>query len=346
MNFVSKSENIFRNGFVLMLLLAGLAVGTAVAQHKSAPAAPKTSAPRAKAPAARPSTSRPATSHPSTTHSANGARPGTHTTPGGARAGTADRTSSLPNPTGDHGVTTYVVGGYDGTHYLPSVLATTDGTHFSTAASLPVPVRYPAVVADAGRLYAFGGQVPSPDAAAVATDDIQMIDPASHRAVVVGHLPQPLYGASAFLLGGNVYVAGGQVPGGATLTQIDAFVPSSGQVLDAGLLPQADAFAGYATLGAGRAAVGYLVGGEVAGQAGNRPGRRGLRFPPLGDLAAAEHLRGPRRAAGGRLSLLRHPPHRRPRQRPAARHEHPARHHLAVPVGHHAAAARRLLLPR
>ncbi len=178
-------------------------------------------------------------------------------------------TATLPNPTGDHGVTTYVVGGYDGSHYLPSVLATTDGTHFRTAASLPVPVRYPAVVADAGRLYAFGGQVPSPDAAAVATDDIQMIDPASHRAVVVGHLPQPLYGASAFLLGGNVYVAGGQVPGGATLTQIDAFVPSSGRVLDAGLLPQADAFAGYATLGAGRAAVGYLVGGEVAGQAGN-----------------------------------------------------------------------------
>ena len=178
-------------------------------------------------------------------------------------------TATLPNPTGDHGVTTYVVGGYDGSHYLPSVLATTDGTHFRTAASLPVPVRYPAVVADAGRLYAFGGQVPSPDAAAVATDDIQMIDPASHRAVVVGHLPQPLYGASAFLLGGNVYVAGGQVPGGATLTQIDAFVPSSGRVLGAGLLPQADAFAGYATLGAGRAAVGYLVGGEVAGQAGN-----------------------------------------------------------------------------
>ena len=89
-------------------------------------------------------------------------------------------------------------------------------------------------------------------------------------------------------------------------------------MLDAGLLPQADAFAGYATLGAGRAAVGYMVGGEVAGPVGERPGRRGLRFPLLGDLAAAEHLRGTRRAAGGRVSLLRHPPHRRPRQRPAA----------------------------
>ena len=69
-------------------------------------------------------------------------------------------TATLPDTTGGRGSTTYVVGGYDGTHYLPSVLATTDGTHFTTVARLPIPVRYPAVVADAGRIYAFGGQVP------------------------------------------------------------------------------------------------------------------------------------------------------------------------------------------
>jgi hypothetical protein len=94
MNFVSKSENVLRNSFVLMLLLAGLAVGTAVAQHKPSAPAPKPSAPKAKAPAARPSTSRPSTA----THSStNGSRPGTagtHTTPGGARAGTAGRTGT------------------------------------------------------------------------------------------------------------------------------------------------------------------------------------------------------------------------------------------------------------
>ncbi len=177
-------------------------------------------------------------------------------------------TASLPDPAGGHGSTTYVVGGYDGTDYLPSVLATTDGTHFTTVAQLHVPVRYPAVVADAGRIYAFGGQVRSSGGTTVATDDIQKIDPGGHRAVVVGHLPQPLYGASAFLIGGTIYVAGGQVPGGATLTQIDAFVPASGQVLNAGLLPQADAFAGSTTLGTGRAALGYMVGGEVAAQSG------------------------------------------------------------------------------
>lgn len=121
--------------------------------------------------------------------------------------------ATLPDPGGGHGSTTYVVGGYDGTQYLPSVLATGDGTHFTTVARLPVAVRYPAVVADAGRIYAFGGQVPSSGATTVATDDIQMIDPGSHQAAVVGHLPRALYGASAFLIGGNIYVAGGQVPG-------------------------------------------------------------------------------------------------------------------------------------
>lgn len=194
-------------------------------------------------------------------------------------------TVSLPASAG-HGSTTYVVGGYDGTNYLPSVLETTDGTHFGTVAQLPVPVRYPAVVADGDRIYAFGGQVYSAGSNVETTDDIQMIDPATHRAMVIGHLPHSLYGASAFVIGGNVYVAGGQVPGGSTLTQIDAFVPSTGRVLDAGLLPQADAFAGYATLRVGHTAIGYMVGGEVAAQSG--PDQAGMAS---GSLASVISLR-------------------------------------------------------
>jgi len=199
---------------------------------------------------------------------------------GGTATGTGAAAGQLPQPrsdlavapvttgTGHRGAGAYIVGGYDGTTYLPSVLATTDGTRFTTVAALPVPVRYPAVVADAGRVYAFGGQIPAPGTTVAATDDIQMIDPASHRAVVVGHLPQPLYGASAFVLGGTIYVAGGQVPGGVTLTQIDAFVPATGKVLNAGLLPQADAFAGYTTVQTAAGVIGYMVGGEVAAQSG------------------------------------------------------------------------------
>jgi hypothetical protein len=178
--------------------------------------------------------------------------------------------ATISTGTGSHASTTaYLVGGYDGTNYLPGVLATTNGTHFTTVANLPVPVRYPAVVADGGMIYVFGGETPSSGTQATATSDIQMIDPASHRATVVGHLPQALYGAAAYLIGGTIYVAGGQVPGGITLTQITAFVPSTGRALQAGLLPQAVAFAGFATVGSGQGAIGYLVGGEVAAQSGN-----------------------------------------------------------------------------
>jgi len=197
----------------------------------------------------------------------------TSATPGGA----GHVAGALPDPRSDSasvavtagGTTTaYVVGGYTGTTYLPSVLATTDGTHFHTVATLKVPVRYPAVAALGGMLYVFGGQVASPGATVVATSDVQRIDPASHTVTVVARLPQALYGAAAFTIGNVIYVAGGQVPGANTLTEIDAFVASTGAVLHAGLLPQAEAFGGYTTVGTGASAVGYVVGGEVAHQSG------------------------------------------------------------------------------
>jgi hypothetical protein len=176
---------------------------------------------------------------------------------------TLPRGRAAPSPTA------YVVGGYDGTNYLPQVLATTNGTSYTQVANLKVPVRYPAVAALDGAIYTFGGQIASPGTAPSATADVQRIDPATHTTTVVGHLPQALYGAAAFVIDGTIYVAGGQVPGGITLTQIYAFAPSRGRLLPAGWLPQADAFAGYATVGTGAKAVGYLVGGEVTSQAGN-----------------------------------------------------------------------------
>ncbi|HEY4927690.1 MAG TPA: hypothetical protein VIH95_00945 [Acidimicrobiales bacterium] len=195
--------------------------------------------------------------------------------PGIATPGTV--VGQLPTPRSDQAVATigsahhetaYVVGGYTGTTYLPSVLATADGTHYSSVADLTVPVRYPAVVANGGLLYAFGGETASAGSATTATDAVQVVDPASHRSSVVAHLPQPVYGASAFVLDGTIYVAGGQVPGGPTLTTIYAFVPSTRKLLNAGLLPEAEAFAGYTTVGSGRSAIGYIVGGEVASQSG------------------------------------------------------------------------------
>jgi len=162
----------------------------------------------------------------------------------------------------------YILGGYDGANYLPGILATVDGKHFAPAGTLQVPVRYPAVAALDGMIYAFGGETSSATSVATATDDIQMFDPKSHTTTIIGHLPQALYGAAAFVIGGTIYVAGGQVPQGATQTRIEAFVPGIHRVLDAGLLPQAVAFGGYATVGTGASTVGYLVGGEVMDQAG------------------------------------------------------------------------------
>jgi hypothetical protein len=199
--------------------------------------------------------------------------------PSGSATGSVIAT--LPQPRSDLAVTTisaktkghiistdYIIGGYDGTNYLPSVLATVDGRHFAPVGTLLVPVRYPAVIALGGKIYAFGGETASASSITTATDDIQMIDPKSHTTTIVGHLPQAIYGAAAFVIRGTIYVAGGQVPQGATQTQIEAFVPRSHKVLHAGLLPQAVAFGGYATVNSGDSSIGYLVGGEVADQAG------------------------------------------------------------------------------
>jgi hypothetical protein len=193
----------------------------------------------------------------------------------GATAGSGTVAGQLPRPRSDLATATigravYIVGGYDGTTDDPSVLTTTDGTHFTSVANLPVPVRYPAVVALGGHVFAFGGQSGSGAGSAVtATADIQEIDPATHSAHVVGTLPQALYGAAAFVIDGHIYLAGGQTGGGQTLTQLYEFDERTHRVADAGLLPQAVAFAGYATVGSGKAAIGYLVGGEVAQQSGN-----------------------------------------------------------------------------
>ena len=189
--------------------------------------------------------------------------------------------SALPQPRSDSATvvlssgvrgggapTAYVVGGYTGLTYLGEVLATSDGQRFATVANLPVPVRYAAVATYSGRIYVFGGEVAAPGPNVALTNDIQMVDPATHSAAVVGHLPEALYGSAAFSFHSALYVAGGDAANGATLTRISLFEPSSHEVLDAGSLPQGEAFGGYTTVGSGAAAVGYIVGGEVtiAGQ--------------------------------------------------------------------------------
>ena len=130
------------------------------------------------------------------------------------RAGSrAAVTGRMPGPRSDLVAVTiggiaYLVGGYDGSVIARGVLATSNGTRFTTVANLPVPVRYPAVAAIGDVLWVFGGQT-----ATGSTDAVQQVDLATGQATVAYRLPTTLTDASAVVLGGQVYLLGGLVAG-------------------------------------------------------------------------------------------------------------------------------------
>ncbi len=182
---------------------------------------------------------------------------------------------SLPEPRSDAsavtiGDTTYVVGGYTGSKPLPEVLSTVDGTHFSVLTSLPVSVRYPAVAALGGLIYVFGGQMVGGAHDGSATDVIQVVDPATKTASIVGHLPQPLAGAVAVVLDHHIYIAGGTASTSAAqssnpntpLTAVWAYDATTHHVLHAGNMPFPTSYAAATVVG-GRA---WILGGEDRGQ--------------------------------------------------------------------------------
>jgi hypothetical protein len=209
---------------------------------------------------------------------------------GTGAVGPSTVTGALPAPRSDSaavtvGATTYIVGGYDGANADPQVLATTDGRTFASVATLPVPVRYPAVAALGGYVYVFGGEAIGGAATGSGpVDVIQKVDPASHRAVVVGHLPYPLQAAAAVNLGGTIYLAGGEstsphagtagvgttqlggwasasIPttaGVAPVGDVWAFVPATDAVERAGRLQVPVSHAGVVVQGGSA----WLLGGE------------------------------------------------------------------------------------
>jgi len=149
----------------------------------------------------------------------------------------------------------YVLGGYDGSTPDPAVLATADGSSFSHVAELKVPARYLATAALGGRIFAFGGETANGEA----TDAIQEIDPARRTARIVGHLPQAASHAAAVVLGGSIYVLGGEANGVAT-SKVWRFDPGSHKLSPAPPLPRP--VADGAAVSDGEAA--YLVGGTGA----------------------------------------------------------------------------------
>jgi PQQ-like domain/Kelch motif len=189
--------------------------------------------------------------------------------PGGAVAAgtTAQAVGKLPTARSDLsavalGGRAYVLGGYDGTAPLDSVLATADGSSFSQVATLPDPARYVAAAALGGKIYAFGGET----AGGGASDAIREVDPAAGRARLVGRLPEAVSHAAAVALRGRVYVLGGETGGGAPSDRIWSFDPASGRVHPAGRLPRPVAGGAAATVGS----TGYLIGGKGPGGAALR----------------------------------------------------------------------------
>jgi len=216
--------------------------------------------------------------------------------PGAGGLVTGTDAGSLPAPRSDDaavtiGGTTYVVGGYDGTRPDASVLATRDGRTFTVVASLPVPVRYPAVAALDGHIFVFGGQAITGPQAGAPISVIQEVDPARHAATVIGELPEPLAGAAAVTVDGEVFVTGGEstapqhrVPGlgttqltaggsgggagagaaspaTATVSTIWAFDPASRRLLTAGRLQVPVSHAAAVVAGS----TAWIVGGESNG---------------------------------------------------------------------------------
>jgi outer membrane protein assembly factor BamB len=181
-------------------------------------------------------------------------------------AGSSSVLGLLPVPRADGaavtiGRTAYVVGGYNGPSLDPGVLATSNGVSFRKVATIPVPVRYPAVIALDGLIYMFGGET----ASGLPLDVVQVVNPEAGTVKVLGHLPLPLSGAAAGVLDGAIYIAGG-LTGSAhqrAVNDVFAFDRPRGSFLRAGSLAVAIANAG-AAVSSGHM---FLVGGETTGGA-------------------------------------------------------------------------------
>jgi N-acetylneuraminic acid mutarotase len=165
-------------------------------------------------------------------------------------AGTAQVVDHLPAPaTGSGaasiGANAYVVGGYDGSHYLTSIVAWQPGVGAHIVAALPVGLRDPAVAAIGGQLVIAGGTTPKGPSRA-----LYGYDPSGTQVIGIGPLPQPLTHAQAVVLHGRMFLLGGEtsVQG----TQTDAILeydPVNAHVSAAGRLPTPLSDAGAAAIG-------------------------------------------------------------------------------------------------
>lgn len=172
--------------------------------------------------------------------------------------GTAALVGRLPQVRSDDSVAVaghevYVIGGYDGVHELPGVLATTDGVTFRLVGQLGETVRYGAAYASSGAVWIFGGEHQGQTVA-----DIQRVDTTTGVSTVVGKLPYPLAHAAVAVIGGQVLILGGS-DGHNPQNTIFAFDPATGSVSLVGSMPESVSDMATAVVGD----TAYVLGGNA-----------------------------------------------------------------------------------
>jgi N-acetylneuraminic acid mutarotase len=150
--------------------------------------------------------------------------------------------------------TAYVVGGYDGTTWLDTILAWRPGTAARVVAHLPVGLRYAAASTVHGQVVIIGGSTPTG-----ASDAVYRFNPANGLVRQIGRLPQPITHAGAATLGSFVYLVGGR---GDNLDSQTASVwsinPLTGAVRRAGQLSEPLSDTGVVSTGGALVVVGGL----------------------------------------------------------------------------------------
>jgi hypothetical protein len=176
-----------------------------------------------------------------------------------AESGAGRSIAQLPAPRSDltsvtSQGTAYLIGGYDGTVFDRSVLATTDGRTFASIATLPIGVRYAAAATVGDSLWVFGGERNGAPVTAV-----QQVALTDHTASVSTHLPMPLSHAAAAVIDGRVYLIGGRTTGDHRVALIWSFDPATQHFQRVARLPYGVSDAGITVIGHSA----YLVGGET-----------------------------------------------------------------------------------
>lgn len=172
--------------------------------------------------------------------------------------GTAVIVGRLPQLRSDDSVAVagdelYVIGGYDGVHELPGVLATTDGVTFRAVGQLGETVRYAAAYASLEAVWVFGGEHQGQPIA-----DIQRVDIGTGASTVVGKLPHPMAHAAVAVLDGQILILGGS-DGHDPQNTIFAFDPDNGSVSLVGSLPESVSDMAIAVVGN----TAYVIGGDA-----------------------------------------------------------------------------------